>query len=262
MNEKILELRSVTKYFGNVLALQEVDLQVEAGQITCILGDNGAGKSTLIKILSGSHKQDSGEFLIDGTPTELNTPRDALARGIATVFQDLATVPLMAIWRNFFLGNEPTKGWGPLKRIDIAKAKKVAREQLALMGIDIRDPEQAIGTLSGGERQAVVIARAIYFGARVVILDEPTSALGVKQAGVVLRYILEAKERGIGVIFITHNPHHAYLVGDKFSILNRGKLVNTYAKSEISNEDLIKAMAGGAELDVLSHELSSAKKSG
>lgn len=262
MSEKILELRSVTKYFGNVLALQEVDLQVEAGQITCILGDNGAGKSTLIKILSGSHKQDSGEFLIDGTPTELNTPRDALARGIATVFQDLATVPLMAIWRNFFLGNEPTKGWGPLKRIDIAKAKKVAREQLALMGIDIRDPEQAIGTLSGGERQAVVIARAIYFGARVVILDEPTSALGVKQAGVVLRYILEAKERGIGVIFITHNPHHAYLVGDKFSILNRGKLVNTYTKSEISNEDLIKAMAGGAELDVLSHELSSAKKSG
>lgn len=262
MSEKILELRSVTKYFGNVLALQEVDLQVEAGQITCILGDNGAGKSTLIKILSGSHKQDSGEFLIDGTPTELNTPRDALARGIATVFQDLATVPLMAIWRNFFLGNEPTKGWGPFKRIDIAKAKKVAREQLALMGIDIRDPEQAIGTLSGGERQAVVIARAIYFGARVVILDEPTSALGVKQAGVVLRYILEAKERGIGVIFITHNPHHAYLVGDKFSILNRGKLVNTYAKSEISNEDLIKAMAGGAELDVLSHELSSAKKTG
>jgi len=260
MSEKILELRSVTKNFGNVLALQEVDLQVESGQITCILGDNGAGKSTLIKILSGSHKQDSGEFLIDGTPTELNTPRDALARGIATVFQDLATVPLMAIWRNFFLGNEPTKGWGPFKRIDIAKAKKVAREQLALMGIDIRDPEQAIGTLSGGERQAVVIARAIYFGARVVILDEPTSALGVKQAGVVLRYVLEAKARGIGVIFITHNPHHAYLVGDKFLILNRGKLINTFAKSEISSEQLIKAMAGGAELDALSHELSSTTK--
>lgn len=166
----------------------------------------------------------------------------------------------MAIWRNFFLGNEPTKGWGPFRRIDIAKAKKVAREQLALMGIDIRDPEQAIGTLSGGERQAVVIARPIYFGARVVILDEPTSALGVKQAGVVLRYVLEAKVQGIGVIFITHNPHHAYLVGDKFLILNRGKLINTFAKSEISNEQLIKAMAGGAELDALSHELSSDKK--
>ena len=262
MSGKILELRSVTKNFGNVLALQEVDLEVEAGQITCILGDNGAGKSTLIKILSGSHKQDSGEFLIDGTPTELNTPRDALARGIATVFQDLATVPLMAIWRNFFLGNEPTKGWGPFKRIDIATAKKVAREQLALMGIDIRDPEQAIGTLSGGERQAVVIARAIYFGARVVILDEPTSALGVKQAGVVLRYVLEAKARGIGVIFITHNPHHAYLVGDKFLILNRGKLMNTFAKSEISNEQLIKAMAGGAKIKVHSNQLSGAKKVG
>ncbi len=260
MTENILELRGVTKYFGNVLALQDVNVHVGAGSITCVLGDNGAGKSTLIKILSGSHKQDAGEFLIDGVPAHLNAPRDALARGIATVFQDLATVPLMAIWRNFFLGNEPTKGWGPFKRIDIAQAKKVAREQLLLMGIDIRDPEQAIGTLSGGERQAVVIARAIYFGARVVILDEPTSALGVKQAGVVLRYVLEAKARGIAVIFISHNPHHAYLVGDRFYILNRGKLVHEYAKADITREDLIKAMAGGAELDALAHELSAANK--
>lgn len=256
MTESMLELSKVSKYFGNVLALKDVSIKVDPGQITCILGDNGAGKSTLIKILSGSHKQDAGDFLIDGQVVTLNSPRDALMRGIATVFQDLATVPLMAIWRNFFLGNEPVKGVGPFRRIDTATAKRETRDQLMAMGIDIRDPEQAIGTLSGGERQAVVIARAIHFGARVIILDEPTSALGVKQAGVVLRYILEAKNRGIGVIFITHNPHHAHLVGDRFYILNRGRLVNDYVKESITREDLIKAMAGGAELEALTHELS------
>jgi simple sugar transport system ATP-binding protein len=255
MTENLLELRTVSKFFGNVVALKDVDIKVNPGSITCVLGDNGAGKSTLIKILSGSLKPDSGDFLIDGVTVSLSSPRDALMRGIGTVYQDLATVPLMSIWRNFFLGNEPTKGVGPFRRIDVATAKRITREQLSLMGIDIRDPEQSIGTLSGGERQAVVIARAIYFGARVIILDEPTSALGVKQAGVVLRYVLEAKTRGIGVIFITHNPHHAFLVGDRFTILNRGKLVNEYVKESITREDLIKAMAGGAELEALTHEL-------
>src|SRR2546427_161797 len=209
----LLQLEHVSKYFGNVLALQDVSLHVNAGEVTCILGDNGAGKSTLIKILSGVHQHDGGSVRVDGEEMQFSSPRDARHAGIATVYQDLAMVPLMSIWRNFFLGEEPTKGRGPISRFDIGFAKKTAREQMAQMGIDVRDPDQPVGTLSGGERQAVAIARAIYFGARVLILDEPTSALGVKQAGVVLRYIVRAAERGVGVIFITHNPHHAYPVG-------------------------------------------------
>ncbi len=201
---------------------------MNAGEVTCILGDNGAGKSSFIKILSGVHQQDAGRLLVDGEEVHFESPRDARARGIATVYQDLAMVPLMSIWRNFFLGAEPTKQRGPLRCFDAKFARETVREQLHAMGIDIRDPDQPVGTLSGGERQSVAIARAVYFGARVLILDEPTSALGVKQAGVVLKYILQARERGVAVIFITHNPHHAYPVGDRFVILNRGQSLGTF----------------------------------
>jgi simple sugar transport system ATP-binding protein len=227
----LLQFDQVCKYFGNVVALKDVSLRVNAGEVTCILGDNGAGKSTLIKILSGVHQPDEGTFRLEGTPVSFASPREARHAGIATVYQDLAMVPLMAIWRNFFLGEEPTKGWGPARRFDIALAKRTAREQLRLMGIDVRDPDQPVGTLSGGERQAVAIARAIYFGARVLILDEPTSALGVKQAGVVLRYVVQSAQRGVGVIFITHNPHHAHPVGDHFVLLNRGRVIGDHAKA-------------------------------
>jgi simple sugar transport system ATP-binding protein len=164
-------------------------------------------------------------------------------------------VPLMSIWRNFFLGAEPTLGPMPFRRFDLRFAKETARDQLSKMGIDIRDPDQPVGTLSGGERQSVAIARAVYFGARVLILDEPTSALGVKQAGVVLRYVLHARAQGIGVIFITHNPHHAFPVGDRFVILNRGKSLGSYAKAEIDQDELVRLMAGGRELVELQHEL-------
>jgi len=252
----LLEVREVSKYFGNVNALKDVSVQVGAGEVTCVLGDNGAGKSTFIKILSGVHRHDEGELLVDGETTHFASPRAAKERGIATVFQDLATVPLMSIWRNFFLGSEPTKGSGPLRRIDVKLAKRVMREELKKMGIDVRDPDQPVGTLSGGERQAVSIARAVYFGAKVLILDEPTSALGVKQSGVVLRYVAQARDRGLGVIFITHNPHHAYPVGDRFVILNRGKVLGSWRKGEISRDELIRNMSGGAELDALEHELS------
>ena len=251
----LLEVDHVSKYFGNVIALNDVTTSVDEGQVTCVLGDNGAGKSTFIKILSGVHHEDEGEMRMNGERVSFNSPRDAKERGIATVFQDLATVPLMSIWRNFFLGSEPTVGFGPLRRIDIGAAKKVMREELGKMGIDVRDPDQPVGTLSGGERQAVSIARALYFGAKVLILDEPTSALGVKQSGIVLRYIVAARERGVGVIFISHNPHHAYPVGDRFVILNRGKLQGSWKRGEISRDELVQMMAGGAELDQLTHEL-------
>jgi simple sugar transport system ATP-binding protein len=251
----LLEVRNVSKYFGNVIALKDVSCRVGAGQVTCVLGDNGAGKSTFIKILSGVHQHSEGQFLSEGEEVRFNSPRDARQRGIATVFQDLATVPLMSIWRNFFLGSEPTVGAGPLRRMDVKKAKGIVHDEMAKMGIDVRDPDQPVGTLSGGERQAVSIARAVYFGAKVLILDEPTSALGVKQSGVVLKYIVQARERGLGVIFITHNPHHAYPVGDRFVILNRGRLQGDWDRGEISRDELVKAMSGGAELDQLTHEI-------
>jgi simple sugar transport system ATP-binding protein len=178
-----------------------------------------------------------------------------LERGIATVYQDLAMIPLMSIWRNFFLGSEPTKGVGPFRRFDVALARETTRNELSKMGIDIRDPDQAVGTLSGGERQSVAIARAVHFGAKVLILDEPTAALGVKQAGVVLKYIVQAKRRGIGVIFISHNPHHAYPVGDHFVILRRGQVYGDFARDELALEGLVQMMAGGEELENLAHEL-------
>jgi simple sugar transport system ATP-binding protein len=253
--QHLLEIDGVAKYFGNVVALKDVSAFVNAGEVTCILGDNGAGKSSLIKILSGVHPQDEGRVLVDGTEVQFSSPRDARAHGIATVYQDLAMVPLMSIWRNFFLGAEPTKGVGPLQRFDSSFARRTVREQMREMGIDIRDANQPVGTLSGGERQSVAIARAIYFGARVLILDEPTSALGVKQAGVVLRYIVQARDKGVAVIFITHNPHHAFPVGDHFVLLNRGRVIGDHAKGEVTRDELVREMAGGAELEQLTHEL-------
>ena len=250
-----LEVRSISKYFGSVNALEDISVSVYPGQVTCVLGDNGAGKSTLIKILSGVYSPDKGEVLFDGEPVSFSGPREARARGIATVFQDLATVPLMSVWRNFFLGNEPTRGRGPLQRMDIKGAQRIMREEMSKMGIDVRDPDQTVGTLSGGERQAMAIARAVYFGAKVLILDEPTSALGVRQSGIVLKYVMQARSMGRAVIFITHNPHHAYPVGDRFVLLQRGRILGSYAKADTSIAELTSMMAGGAELEELSHEL-------
>jgi len=251
----LLELRDVGKDYGSVIALDGITTTVRAGEVTCVLGDNGAGKSTLIKILSGVHRADRGELLLDGRPVSFGAPREALDAGIATVYQDLAMIPLMAIWRNFFVGAEPTRGRGPFRRFDAAQARRITRRELAAMGIDIRDPDQPVGTLSGGERQSVAIARTVHFGARVLILDEPTSALGVKQAGVVLRYVAQARDRGVGVVLITHNPHHAYPVGDRFLVLNRGRSLGDLTKQDVGREELTRLMAGGAELDQLPHEL-------
>jgi simple sugar transport system ATP-binding protein len=251
----VVELKGTGKSYGNIRALHGVDLKVFPSQVTCVLGDNGAGKSTLIKIISGLHQHTEGEFLVDGEAVRFSTPREALDKGIATVYQDLAVVPLMPVWRNFFLGSEMTKGPWPIRRLDIEKMKKTADEELRNMGIVLDDLEQPIGTLSGGQRQCVAIARAVYFGARVLILDEPTAALGVKQSGVVLKYIAAARDRGLGVIFITHNPHHAYMVGDHFSVLRLGTMELSASRSEVSLEELTNHMAGGAELAALKHEL-------
>ncbi len=253
--EHLRELDNISKNYGNIIALEGVSTFVNAGEVTCVLGDNGAGKSTFIKILAGVHQQSEGSIRLSGEEVRFSSPRDALTSGIATVYQDLAMVPLMSVWRNFFLGAEPTLGFGPLKWIDKAKARRIAKEEMAKMGIDIRDTEQPVGTLSGGERQSVAIARAGYFGAKVLILDAPTSALGVKQSGVVLKRIVEARNQGLAVIFITHNPRHAYPVGNRFLILNRGQSMGSFAKEDITIEELTQLMAGGSEMAELEDEL-------
>ncbi len=253
--ELLIDVQNISKHFGSVIALNGVSMQVLAGEVHCLLGDNGAGKSTLIKTLSGVHQPTTGQMVVEGAPAIFDSPRDALDRGIATVYQDLAMVPLMSITRNFFMGREPSKGPGILQRLDFNRANRIAKEEMAKIGIDVRDPSQAVGTLSGGERQCVAIARAVYFGAKVLILDEPTSALGVKQASIVLRYVAQARTRNLGVIFITHNVHHAWAVGDKFTVLNRGQTLGTYEKDAITREELLNMMAGGRELEELSAEL-------
>jgi simple sugar transport system ATP-binding protein len=255
MKEPILEVLNLSKLYGSVIALNDVSLRIYPGEVTCLLGDNGAGKSTLIKILCGVNQPTEGTFTFEGKKVVFNSPREALECGIATVYQDLCLIPLMPLWRNFFLGCEPEKGFGPFKYYDIEFAKRTVCEELARMGIDIRDPDQPVGTMSGGERQSIAISRAVYFGAKVLILDEPTAALGVKQAGIVLHYIMKAKKRGLAVIFITHNPNHAVPVGDHFVILRRGKVFGDYRKEEITKDDLMNMMAGGEDLMKLQEEL-------
>ncbi|MDX1882068.1 ATP-binding cassette domain-containing protein [Mycolicibacterium sp. 120270] len=254
----LVELKNIGKTYGNITALKDISLRVNAGEVTAILGDNGAGKSTLIKIIAGYHPQTDGELLVDGDATSFVSPKDALAKGIATVYQNLAVVPLMPVWRNFFLGQEVRRKSFPWS-LDANAMRATTLSELSKMGIDLPDVDVPIGSLSGGQRQCVAIARAVFFGARVLILDEPTAALGVKQSGVVLKYITAAKEAGFGVVFITHNPHHAHMVGDHFVILKRGQQKLDCSYEDITLEHLTQEMAGGDELEALSHELRGSK---
>jgi len=252
MNDKpLLSAVGIRKIYGAVVALDNVEIQAFAGKVTCLLGDNGAGKSTLIKILSGVVAPDAGEIQLAGEVVRFRSARHALDRGVATVYQDLAVVPIMPVYRNFFLGREPTRGRGIFQRLDRNVAIRIATDELDRIGIDVDDVTRPIGTLSGGERQCVAIARAVHFGARVLILDEPTSALGVKEAEIVLRYIRRARAKGIGVIFITHNVHHAFPIGDTFTILKRGHMSVTLEKGQLSHNELLTHMAGGEELQSL-----------
>jgi len=251
----VIEARAVSKYFGSVIALHDVTVRVNPGEVVCLLGDNGAGKSTLIKILSGLQRPDEGTIAVDGEPVVFRSPRDAFARGIATVYQDLAVLPQMSISRNFMLGMEPVRKIGPFRFFDEAKAGAIARAELAKIGITVNHLRQKVGTMSGGERQSLAIARAEYRGARLLILDEPTSALGVNEAAIVLRHVIRARARGLGVVFITHNVQHALPVGDRFVILNRGRIAGTYPRAEIDEATLNKLMGGGAEFDALQREL-------
>ena len=250
MTSEIIKLENIKKNFGSVIALDGVSFNVKLGECHCLLGDNGAGKSTFIKTMSGVHPPSSGEIYFEGKKTVFNSPHDAISKGIATVYQDLGMIPMMSVSRNFFLGNEPTKR-GALKLFDHEKANRITEEEMSKFQIQLRSPEQAVGTLSGGERQTVAIARAVYFGAKVLILDEPTSALGVKQTANVLDTINKMRNKGIAVVLITHNVRHAYAAGDRFTVLDRGKTIATADKKDVSPDKLQNFMAGGKDLPSL-----------
>lgn len=248
MTDPLLQMHEIEKHFGSVIALGGVSLDIYSGECHCLLGDNGAGKSTFIKTMAGVHKPTKGSILFEGRKMAFSRPRDAMNAGIATVYQHLAMIPLMSVTRNFWMGNEPTKKIGPIRVMDFEKANSITMSEMQKMGINLREPGQAVGTLSGGERQTVAIARAVYFGAKLLILDEPTSALGVRQTANVLANIDKVRKQGIAVVFITHNVRHAMAVGDRFTVLNRGKTLGTAVRGEISPDALQNMMAGGEEL--------------
>ncbi len=254
----VLEARGLGKRFGSVVALRNVDVSLRAGEVTCVVGDNGAGKSVFIKMLCGLIRPSEGEILLDGTPTEFSSPRRARSLGIVAVYQDLALTPTMSLWRNFFMGAEPVKGWGIFQRFDVEYAKQAMQTELEKLGVELGDPDRAAHTLSGGERQGLAIARALYYGARILILDEPTSALGVRQSGAVLRLIRRAAQRGTAVILVTPKPQHAFWVGDRFLVFQRGRLIEDRASETLTLESLSYLMAGGGEVDELESAIANA----
>ncbi|MGV2103826.1 ATP-binding cassette domain-containing protein [Rhizobium sp. 21-4511-3d] len=256
MTTPVLELRGVNKSFGPIDVLHDISLKVHAGEVLCLLGDNGAGKSTLIKTLAGVYRPNSGEIHMDGSPIEFASPREAADRGIQTVHQFGGTFPLMSIGRSFFVGAEPTRRWGPFTIYDRRRANDIAVKAVQEFGITrIDDGDRLVGGLSGGERQSLAIARAVHFGARVLILDEPTAALGVKEAAHVLRIILEARKRGLAVIFITHQVIHALTVGDHFAVLIRGEVAADFRRGERTREEITDLMAGGEQMAELEAEI-------
>lgn len=258
MTEPLLTLDKITKSYGSTQVLKEITLEVRSGEVLCLLGDNGAGKSTLIKILSGFHEPTSGTMTVGGESVTFSSPKDASAHGIATVHQFGGTFPLMGVGRSFFVGAEPTRGWGPFKRFDTKTAGEIAVREVRSLGITrVTDGNRLVGGLSGGERQALAIARAVYFGANVLILDEPTAALGVKEAAHVLRIIMQARAKGVAVIFVTHNVTHAMTVGDHFAVLIHGALAADFRRGERSREEITDLMAGGEAMAELEAELAS-----
>jgi simple sugar transport system ATP-binding protein len=240
-------MENISKRFGTITALEDVSFGVDRGEVRALLGDNGAGKSTLIKILMGVYAPTSGQIYIDGKPVTIHSPSEARSIGIEAVYQDLALVNLMSISRNFFLGREIVKHIGPISYLDMHLMNDLCSKALHGIGIEIRSAAERVGSLSGGERQSIAIGRGVHFGAKVLILDEPTSALSVAETRKVLTYISNAKERGLGVIFITHNVSHVYQVADSYTIIRMGKNVGTYRKGDLTQDDIADLITGERE---------------
>jgi len=256
MSDYLVQFNNISKFFGKVIALKDVTMKVKKGEIMCLLGDNGAGKSTLIKTLSGVHKPDEGEIIVEGKKTVFDSPKDALDMGIATVYQDLALNALTSVTRNFFLGREIKKGPGPFGLMNMKEMDKITSEEMSKIGINVSDLDQPVGTMSGGQRQTLAIARAIYFGAKILILDEPTSALGQKQQMEVLKTIKKVQRLGnIAIILITHNEIHARLIADRYTFLSLGEVIGNGLANELGGDDVKRLMAGGAQIGDLAKEL-------
>ena len=247
--QPIVEFRNVSKHYSGVDAVVGLSFTLVPGEVTCLLGENGAGKSTVIKMLTGLEAPTDGSIRVDGVETRFSTPREARAAGISTVYQEVGTLPLMSVGRNFVLGAEPLKRFGPFRFLDVKAANRIALDEMSKLGIArVTDGNQLVGTLSGGERQALAIGRATYFGARVLVLDEPTAALGLRESATVLRLIDKVRESGVAVLFITHNGYHAHATGDNFVVLRRGENVAQFAKGDRTVGQIMELMSGGEEL--------------
>jgi len=246
----VIEARKLVKRYGHVTALDEADFEVLPGEILAVIGDNGAGKSTLIKALSGALVPDSGQILVDGQAVQFHNPVDARKHGIETVYQDLAVAPAMTIAENLFLGREVTRGGflGRLFRLlDKKKMQAEANAHMKDLQIGIRSMKQAVETLSGGQRQGVAVARSAAFARHVVIMDEPTAALGVKESNMVLDLIRRVRERGLPVILISHNMPHVFEVSDRIHIQRLGRRAALVKASAIKMSDAVAIMTGAME---------------
>ncbi len=246
----LVEMIGISRRFSHITALIDIDLSLFPGEVLALLGDNGAGKSTLIKILTGVHQPTAGRIRFDGREVQITSPNDAHDLGIETVYQDLALIPQMSIARNFFLGREITRRVGPFVVMDRERMQTGASDALSEIGIDIRDADEAVGTLSGGERQSIAIGRAVHFGTRLLILDEPTSALSIGETQKVLSYIRAARDRGLSVIFITHNLRHVFEVSDRLTVLAHGTKLGDFNRKDTSEDDVANMIMGSRRKEV------------
>ncbi|AMW06789.1 ATP-binding cassette domain-containing protein [Gemmatimonas phototrophica] len=244
----VLQARGLTKQYGQVVALDQADFDVRAGEILAVIGDNGAGKSSLIKALSGAMRPDAGEIRLDGTPVVFASPSDARRAGIETVYQDLALAPAMSIAENLFLGRELRRGGalGSVFRwLDRPRMQREAADALQALGVNVRSITQTVETLSGGQRQGIAVARSAAFARHVVILDEPTAALGVRESGMVLDLIQRVRDRGLSVVLISHNMPHVFQLADRIHIQRLGRRAALVDTKDISMAEAVAIMTGG-----------------
>jgi simple sugar transport system ATP-binding protein len=251
----VLELRALTVRYGHVPALSRLSAVLPAGEITCVLGENGSGKSTLVAVLSGLRRHDEGELLVSGRPVRFRSPKQARAAGVATVWQDLAVAPLLSVWRNFFLGAEPTRGMWPLRRLDLDTAREVTVRSMARVGVPGVDPDAPASALQAGERQSLAIARALHFGARALVLDEPTTPMTMARQTLFGQAVLAARSQGLAIVLVTNNPRYAHLIGDRFLLLAGGQVAGNLTRDDVDADMLTALMAGGEELSTLTATL-------